>query len=86
MIDTSLQYMPVQSDHVLDLSHYSADAQKNINEVIRIMQERAYGYRQIPYPRLKQTISDQLKAIATGESTPQRAAELMEAASRAEKR
>jgi maltose-binding protein MalE len=86
MIDSNLNYLPVQADHVVNLDHFSAEAQKDINEVIRIMQERAYGYREIAYPRLKQVIADQLKAVALGESSPQRAAELMEAASKAERR
>ncbi|MDR0876652.1 MAG: extracellular solute-binding protein [Treponema sp.] len=86
LIDTVFAYLPVQSDHVVDLSAFSENAQGDINEVIRIMQDRAYGYREITYPRLKQTLADQLKAIALGESTPQRAAEIVETASKAERR
>jgi hypothetical protein len=51
-----------------------------------IASSRAAFYREISYPRLKQTLADQLKAVALGESTPQRAAEIIEAASRAERR
>jgi ABC-type glycerol-3-phosphate transport system substrate-binding protein len=86
LIDNGLKYLPVLSDHVVDLSSFSEEAQKDINEVIRIMQSRAYGYREIAYPRLKQTIADQLKEIALGESTPQQAAQIIEEASKAERR
>ncbi|MDR1949025.1 MAG: extracellular solute-binding protein [Spirochaetaceae bacterium] len=86
LIDYNLSYFPVLSDHVVDLSRFSAEAQKNINKIIGIVQDRAYGYRDMPYPRLKQTIADQLKAVALGESTPQRAAEIIETASKAERR
>jgi ABC-type glycerol-3-phosphate transport system substrate-binding protein len=86
LIDDRLMYLPVQSGYNPDLSHFSEEAQKDIAEVIRILNERAYGYREITYPRLKQTIADQLKAVALHESSPQKAAEIIEAASKAEKR
>ncbi|MDR2403291.1 MAG: extracellular solute-binding protein [Spirochaetaceae bacterium] len=86
LIDFNLAYLPVLTDHVVDMSNFSGEAQRDINDVITIMQERAYGYREITYPRLKQTIADQLKAVALGESTPQRAAEIIEEASKAERR
>jgi ABC-type glycerol-3-phosphate transport system substrate-binding protein len=86
IIEFNLQYLPTQANYTPDVSSFTEEAQKNIGEMIRIMQEQAYGYREIAYPRLKQTIADQLKAIAIGESTPQRAAEIIEEASKAEKR
>jgi ABC-type glycerol-3-phosphate transport system substrate-binding protein len=86
IIEYNLQYLPVQADYNPDMSNFSPEAQKNISEMIRIMQEQAYGYREIAYPRLKQAIADQLKAAAIHESTPQRAAEIIEEASKAEKR
>jgi ABC-type glycerol-3-phosphate transport system substrate-binding protein len=86
LIDYNLAYLPVLTDHVVDMGNFSEEAKKDINEVISIMQSRAYGYREITYPRLKQAIADQLKAVALGESTPQRAAEIIEEASKAERR
>jgi ABC-type glycerol-3-phosphate transport system substrate-binding protein len=86
LIDYNLSYFPVLADHVVDLSRFSEEAQKNINKIIQIAQDRAYAYRDMPYPRLKQTIADQLKAVALGESTPQRGAEIIETASKAERR
>jgi ABC-type glycerol-3-phosphate transport system substrate-binding protein len=86
LIDYNLSYLPARSDHKVNLSSFSQEAQKNINKVLEIGQSRAYGYRDMPYPRLKQTICDQLKAVALGESTPQRAAQIIEDASRAERR
>jgi ABC-type glycerol-3-phosphate transport system substrate-binding protein len=86
LIDFNLQYLPSLTDHKVDVSHFSQEAQKSINKVLAIGQSRAYGYRQMSYPRLKQTICDQLKAVALGESTPQRAAQIIEDASRAERR
>jgi ABC-type glycerol-3-phosphate transport system substrate-binding protein len=80
------QFLPVQANDTVNVSNFTPEEQKNILEVIRITQERAYGYREIAYPRLKQAIADQLKAIAIGESTPRQAAEIIETASKAERR
>jgi ABC-type glycerol-3-phosphate transport system substrate-binding protein len=82
----NLSYLPVLADHVVNTSRFSNEVRKNFDTIISIMRDRVYGYRELPYPRLKQTIADQLKAVAIGESTPQRAAEIIEEASRAEKR
>jgi ABC-type glycerol-3-phosphate transport system substrate-binding protein len=86
LIDYNLAYLPALSDHKVNLSSFSREAQKDISKVLDIGQSRAYGYRQMSYPRLKQTICDQLKAVVLGESTPQRAAQIIEDASKAEKR
>jgi ABC-type glycerol-3-phosphate transport system substrate-binding protein len=86
IIDERLMYFPSLTSHVVDVSRFPQETQKNFKKLVDIMTERAYGYREIAYPRLKQTICDQLKAIATGESTPQRAAQIIEEASKAEKR
>ena len=86
IIDYNIQYLPSLVDHVLDSSKFSPEMQKNLTKVQEIGATRAAFYREISYPRLKQTLADQLKAVALGESTPQRAAEIIEAASKAEKR
>jgi ABC-type glycerol-3-phosphate transport system substrate-binding protein len=86
MIDERLMYFPSLTNHVVDVSRFPQETQKNFKQLMDIMTDRVYGYREIAYPRLKQTICDQLKAIATGESTPQRAAQIIEDASRAERR
>jgi hypothetical protein len=78
--------LPSLADHVVDASGFSEETKKNFNGLVNIAQDRAYGYREMAYPRLKQTIADQLKAVALGESAPRRAAEIMEEASKAEKR
>jgi ABC-type glycerol-3-phosphate transport system substrate-binding protein len=85
IIDYSFYDLPALTDHVLDNSNYSAEMQKDLKKVLDISRSAAF-YREISYPRLKQTLADQLKAVALGESTPQRAAEIVEAASKAEKR
>jgi ABC-type glycerol-3-phosphate transport system substrate-binding protein len=86
MIDEKLQYFPVINGYEANLSTFPALTQRNAKKVIAIAEKQAYGYREMAYPRLKQTIADQLKAVALGESTPQRAAQIIEAASKAEKR
>jgi ABC-type glycerol-3-phosphate transport system substrate-binding protein len=94
LIDERLQYFPILMDHKINLAQqltetggrYAAETQKNFDKIVDIVNQRAYGYREITYPRLKQTIYDQLKAVAIGESTPQQAAQIIEAASKAERR
>ena len=85
-IDYYITYLPALVDHVLDASKFSTEMQKNLAKILEIGATRAAFYREISFPRLKQTLADQLKAVALGESTPQRAAEIIEAASRAERR
>ena len=85
-IDYNVSYLPALVDHVLDTSKFGAEMQKNLAKILDIGATRAAFYREISYPRLKQTLADQLKAVALGENTPQRAAEIIEAASRAERR
>ena len=79
-------YIPTLVDQVVDVSRLSPDTQKNFANAQQIANDRAAFYREISYPRLRQTLADQLKAVALGESTPQRAAEIIEAASRVERR
>ncbi|MDR1375159.1 MAG: extracellular solute-binding protein [Treponema sp.] len=86
LIDDGITYLPSQVDHVVNASAFSRETQKNLATILKIGSERAAFYREIAYPRLKQTIADQLKAVALGESSPQRAAEIIEAASKAERR
>jgi hypothetical protein len=45
IIEYNLQYLPVQAGYTADVSVFSEEAQKNITEMIRIMQQQAYGYR-----------------------------------------
>lgn len=44
------------------------------------------GYREIPYPELKQALADNLQLLAASKVTPQQAAEAVEKASKAQKR
>ena len=85
-IDRSFAYLPALVDHVFDPSEFSLEMQRNLANVLEIGTTRAAFYREIPYPRLRQTLANQLKAIVIGESSPQRAAEIIEAASRDERR
>ncbi|MDR1904673.1 MAG: extracellular solute-binding protein [Treponema sp.] len=86
IIDYNIQYLPAQVDHTINASKFSPEMQKDLGKILAIGQSRAVGYREIAYPRLKQTIADQLKAVVLGESTPQAALQIIETASRAEKR
>ena len=44
------------------------------------------GYREMAYPDLKQTISDQLTSLAIGDTTPEEAAKTIQQASEAQER
>jgi len=86
IINYNVMYLPALVDHKLDSSKFSPEMQKDLTKSLDIAKDRAAFYREISYPRLKQTIADQLKAVALGESTPQQAADIIETASKAEKR
>ncbi|MDR0761162.1 MAG: extracellular solute-binding protein [Treponema sp.] len=86
MIDQRLQYMPVKANARINTANFSKNQIENLDTIVEIANDRARGYREITYPRLKQVIADQLKAVAIGESTPQAAAGIMEEASKSERR
>jgi ABC-type glycerol-3-phosphate transport system substrate-binding protein len=85
IIDHNVFFLPALVDHAVDGSKFPTEMQRALAKVQEIAKRAAF-YREIPYPRLKQTLADQLKAVALGESTPRRAAEIVEAASKAERR
>lgn len=85
IIDNNIFFLPGLVDHVVDSSKFPPAMQKALAQVQEIA-KRAVFYREIPYPKLKQTIADQLKAVALGESTPQQAASIIETSSKAETR
>jgi raffinose/stachyose/melibiose transport system substrate-binding protein len=86
MIDDRLQYFPAKVGETIADTNFSEEVMLNLNKLLKMGQDNAVGYREITYPRLKEVIADQLKAIVLDESTVEKAAEIIEAASKAEKR
>jgi raffinose/stachyose/melibiose transport system substrate-binding protein len=62
------------------------DDQKRIYARYQDYGKASLGFREIPYPDLKQALSDQLALLAVGGTTPSAAATAMEKASRAQQR
>lgn len=84
-INENLQYFPSKAGAVFE-GEISDEGRANLNKLIEMGETNVAGYREMSYPELKQTICDQLKALGTGESTPETAAEIIEAASQAQER
>jgi len=84
LINDLLFYFPAKAG--VDFEGQLSEAgMKAFNKVSEIASNVA-GYREIAYPELKQTICDNLKAIATGSVTPQQAAEAIETVSKTTER
>lgn len=79
-------YSPSRSDLVLNVQGLNADGTKNLEYIMEQVNTNLAGYREMSYPELKQTISDNLVNLALGEITPEEAAELIEEASKVQER
>ena len=85
LINEFLMYFPSRVD--LEYSGELSDEGKgNLAKIMAWGESNVAGYRENPYPELKQTIADNLKALALGEVTPEQAAEIVEKASQAQAR
>jgi len=84
LVNDLLYYLPAKAGVKFEgtLSEAGMNAFNKISEIA----SNVAGYREIPYPELKQSICDNLKAIATGSVTPQQAAEAIEAVSKTTER
>lgn len=86
LINQGLQYMPSRKDLVLNVEGLSEDGADSLAYIVDQSVSNIAGYREMAYADLKQVICDQLKALATGETTPTDAAAAIEAASQAQAR
>lgn len=86
MIDTNLSYIPATTDYVLPAENFNEQAVAHFNFVVDKCNDGTAGYREIPYPDLKAELAQQLQRLGLGDTTPQEAAEMVEAASQAQAR
>ena len=79
-------YCPSRADLEYDVEGMSEEGKRMLDFIIEQAKNNVAGYRENPYPELKQVIADNLKALALEEVTPEEAAEAIEAASQAQQR
>ncbi len=81
LINKFLMYFPSRTDLVYS-GELSEEGKKNFDILMDWGKNNVGGYRENPYPELKQAIANNLKALALGEVTPEKAAEAVEAVSK----
>ncbi len=86
LINQSLQYCPSRTDLELDVVGLSEDGSEALNYIVEQSKTNIAGYREMAYADLKQAICDALKALGTGEMTPEEAGAYVQAASEAQVR
>ena len=70
----------------MDVKGMSEDGAKNLDFIVEQSENNIGGYREMAYPELKQSISDNLQALALESVTPEEAAKIIEQASQAQER
>ncbi len=83
--NTYLSYFPSRAGVEFE-GTLSEEGVENFNLLMEMGETNIGGYRENPYPELKQAIADNLKALILGEVTPEQAAEAIEAVSQATER
>jgi len=86
LINQYCNYSPSRTDLVLDVQGMSAEGQANLSYIVEQSKVNVGGFRENPYPELKQALADNLKALAIGSVTPAEAAAAVQAASKAQER
>ena len=86
LINKALQYFPSRTDLVLDVAGLSEDGTESLNYIIDQSKTNIAGYREMAYADLKQAICEALKALGTGEMTPEEAGAYVQAASETQAR
>lgn len=84
-VNNYLQYFPSKAGAVFE-GEISDEGRANLEKLMDMGENNVGGYREMAYPELKQVICDQLKALGTGEATPEAAAEIIQAASEIQER
>ncbi|MCL2034531.1 MAG: ABC transporter substrate-binding protein [Oscillospiraceae bacterium] len=85
LVNEYLMYFPsrVDMDYTGELSE---EGKENLEILMDWGANNVGGYRENPYPELKQSIADNLKALALDEVTPEQAAAAVEAVSQSSQR
>ncbi len=84
--NTYLSYFPSREGVKFEGDCLSEEGIVNFNKLMVMGATNTGGYRENPYPELKQAIADNLKALILGEVTPMQAAEKVEEVSKTTKR
>lgn len=86
LVNTYLSYFPSRNSLEMDVKGMSEDGAKNLDFIVEQSENNIGGYREMAYPELKQSISDNLQALALESVTPEEAAKIIEQASQAQER
>lgn len=86
LINKYLSYFPSRNSLEMKVDGMSEDGMKNLEYIVEQSENNIGGYREMAYPELKQSISDNLQALALDSVTPEEAAKTIEAASQSQKR
>lgn len=86
LVNEHMEYCPSRADMELNVKGLSEDGKKNLDFIIKNAENNLAGIRSIPYNDLALAVSDQLAALATYDTTPEKAAEAIEAASKTTQR
>ena len=83
LINQSMSYCPTRTDIELNVQGLNENGMENLDYIVRTAETEIRGIRPIPYADLDQQLAECLSALATGEMTPEQAAQAMEAVSAA---
>lgn len=86
LVNGQLQYMPARNDMELNVEGLNENGTENLEYCVEQGKNNVGGYREMAYPELKETISNELTELALGDVTPEEAADTIEAASQAQER
>lgn len=86
LINKALQYCPSRTDLELNVEGLSEDGTEALNFIVEQSKTNIAGYREMAYADLKQAICEALKALGTGEMTPEEAGAYVQVASEAQAR
>ncbi|MGI6056091.1 MAG: ABC transporter substrate-binding protein [Bilifractor sp.] len=86
LVNQLLQYCPSRTDLDLKVQGLSENGNECLNFIMDQANNNVAGYREMAYPDLKQTISDQLTSLAIGDVTPEEAAKTIQEASETQER
>ena len=83
LINQSMSYCPTRTDIELNVQGLNENGMENLDYIVKTAETEIRGIRTIPYADLDQQLAECLSALATGEMTPEQAAQAMEAVSAA---
>lgn len=86
IINTTMLYYPTTANFEIKKDNFLPQSVEIFEICSEKLSDGTAGYREIPYPDLKQEITDQIQLLGLGETTPEDAAAAVQAASEAQKR